>query len=72
MEYEQEEKKSFSGENVKILGTTYEAGEPEGEDAGVWRGRLKDRAEKLAYLKSCERYWYGEEGFGSEKRRNPA
>ena len=72
MEYEQEEKTSFSGDKVKILGTTYEAGEPEGETDGIWRNKLDSREEKLAYLHSCERYWYGEEGFGSEKRKNPA
>jgi hypothetical protein len=72
MEYQQEEKKSFSGENVKVLGETYEAGEPVGEGVGIWRNGLKSRAEMLSYLRSCERYWYGEEGFGSEKRKNPA
>lgn len=72
MEYKQEEKTSFSGEKVKILGATYEAGEPEGETAGIWRSKLGSREEKLAYLHHCERYWYGEEGFGSEKRKNPA
>ena len=72
MENQQEERTSFSGEKVKILGKTYESGEPAGEDQGNWRHRLGDRQEKLKYLKSCERYWYGDEGFGSEKRKNPA
>jgi hypothetical protein len=51
---------------------TYEAGEPKGEDAGRWRQKLESREEKLKYLKSGERYWYSDDWFGSEKRKNPA
>ncbi|MCM8758608.1 MAG: hypothetical protein NC906_02390 [Candidatus Omnitrophica bacterium] len=36
-----------------------------------WIKILKEREEKIKYLKNAERYWYGE-GFGSEKRKNPA
>ena len=72
MESGQEERTSFSGEKVKILGLTCEPGEPVREDQGSWRHKLADRKEQLKYLESCERYWYGGEGFGSEKRRNPA
>jgi hypothetical protein len=57
---------------VEILAETYEAGEPQGEDAGKWRGKLESRDEKLKYLKSGERYWYNSDWFGSEKRKNPA
>jgi hypothetical protein len=57
---------------VDILAETYEAGEPKGENAGRWRQKLESRDEKLKYLKSGERYWYNNDWFGSEKRKNPA
>jgi hypothetical protein len=57
---------------VKVLGATYEEGKPGGEEAGRWRQKLRDREERLKYLETGERYWYGEEGHGSEKRKNPA
>ncbi len=72
MEYKELEKESISGGKVKILGETYDPGEPSDADSGKWRQHLQDRKQKLDYLKSCERYWYGDEGFGSEKRKNPA
>jgi hypothetical protein len=66
-------KKSASGRGeVEVLGETYEPGKPEGEEAGRWRQKFASRDEKLKYLKSGERYWYGTEWFGSEKRKNPA
>ena len=39
---------------------------------GPWRHKLTDRQDKLKYLRQAERYWYSEEWFGSEKRKNPA
>lgn len=57
---------------VDILAETYEAGEPKGEEAGRWRQKLENRDEKLKYLKTGERYWYSDDWFGSEKRKNPA
>ena len=72
MEYQKEKRESFTGKEVEILGATYEPGEPTDPALGKWRQKLVDRVQKLAYLKSCERYWYGDEGFGSEKRKNPA
>ncbi len=44
-----EEKTSFDGKKVKVLGPTYEPGKP--EEAENWRVKLKDRDEMLAYLK---------------------
>ena len=44
-----EEKTSFDGKKVKVLGPTYEEGKP--EKAGNWREKLKSREEMLAYLK---------------------
>ena len=62
-------KKSWTGEDVEILGETYEDGKPETKHD--WRKKLGDRETMLKYLKNGERYWYGE-GYGSEKRKNPA
>ena len=72
MDYEVEEKSAPGRDKVACLGGTYEAGKPEGEAAGTWRRKLADRNEKLKYLQTGERYWYAEEGYGSEKRKNPA
>jgi len=67
------EKKSASGrEEVAVLGATFEKGKPDGNELGKWRQKLLSRREKLNYLQSGERYWYGKEWYGSEKRRNPA
>jgi hypothetical protein len=55
-----------------VLGATFDQGKPEGEDLGKWRQKLEDRQSKLRYLESGERYWYGSEWYGSEKRKNPA
>jgi hypothetical protein len=63
-------KKKFDGEDVEILGPTYDEGKP---DAPMrWRGKLMSRKEMLAYLKTAERYWFSEEGFGSERRKKKA
>ena len=59
-------------DSVKILGATYEEGYPHGEEAGRWRQKLRDRQEQLKYLKSGERYWFSQDWYGSEKRKNPA
>jgi len=67
------EKKSAPGrEEVDVLGATFDEGKPEGEELGKWRQKLGSRKEKLKYLQTGERYWYGEDWYGSEKRRNPA
>jgi hypothetical protein len=57
---------------VEVLGETYEPGKPEGEGMGSWRQKFASRDEKIKYLKNGERYWYGTDWFGSEKRKNPA
>ncbi len=64
-----EKKGTTSGE---VLGATFEEGKPEGEELGRWRQKLGSREEKLKYLETGERYWYSEEWYGSEKRKNPA
>jgi hypothetical protein len=72
MEYKIEEKSAPGRKKVEVLGETFEKGRPEGEDLGGWRQKLESREEKLKYLENGERYWYGEEWFGSERRKNPA
>ena len=72
MEYQIEKKKAPGRGEVDVLGATFEEGKPEGEEMGKWRQKLGNRAEKLRYLETGERYWYGEEWYGSEKRKNPA
>jgi len=72
MEYKIEKKSAPGRKEVEVLGATYEEGKPEGEDAGRWRQKLGSREEKLKYLETGERYWYSEDWFGSEKRKNPA
>ncbi|TET17401.1 MAG: hypothetical protein E3J75_02690 [Dehalococcoidia bacterium] len=72
MEYKIEEKSAPGRDKVKVLGATYDEGKPEGEELGKWRQKLRDREEKLKYLQTGERYWYGKDWYGSEKRKNPA
>ncbi len=72
MEYKMEEKKALGRGIVKVLGATFEEGSPEGEEVGRWRYKLRNRQEQLSYLQSGERYWYGKEWYGSEKRKIPA
>ena len=72
MEYKVEKKSAPGREEVEMLGATFEEGKPEGEELGKWRQKLESRQEKLKYLQNGERYWYGKDWFGSEKRKNPA
>jgi hypothetical protein len=65
-----EEKVSFDGKKVKVLGPTFDEGKPEA--AINWRQKMRNRDEMLAYLKTGERYWFSEEWFGSEKRKTKA
>ncbi len=69
-EYQYEEKASFDGKKVKVLGPTFEKGQPDKPEN--WRQKLRKREEKLDYLKTGERYWFNDEWFGSEKRKTPA
>ncbi len=72
MEYKVEKKSAPGRDEVDVLGATFEEGKPEGEEMGKWRQKLVSRQEKLKYLQSGERYWYGKDWYGSEKRKNPA
>lgn len=64
--------KSPNRDAVEILGATYEAGKPQGADMGKWSQKMSSRNDKIKYLQSGMRYFYDAEGFGSEKRKNPA
>ncbi len=72
MEYKMVKKEAPGRGEMEILAETYEPGEPQGEEVGRWRQKLESRNEKLKYLKNGERYWYSDDWFGSEKRKNPA
>ena len=72
MEYKLEKVSAPGRKEVELLGATFEEGKPEGEEAGKWRKKLATRDEKLRYLENGERYWYSQEWYGSEKRKNPA
>ncbi len=72
MEYRIEKKSAPDREEVEVLGATFEEGKPEGEELGKWRQKLVSRQEKLKYLQPGERFWYGKDWDGSEKRKNPA
>jgi hypothetical protein len=72
MAYKTIKKEAPGRGKVDILAETYEAGTPVGEAVGHWRQKLESRDEKLKYLTSGERYWYSDDWFGSEKRKNPA
>jgi hypothetical protein len=72
MKYEVEKKKAPGRDEVEVLGATFEKGKPEGEELGKWRQKLESRQERLKYLQTGERYWFGKEWYGSEKRKKPA
>ena len=72
MEYKVEKKSAPDWKEVEVLGETYEPGKPEGKEMGRWRQKLFSREERLRYLETAERYWYGKEWYGSEKRKKPA
>ena len=65
-------KKAPAKKEAEVLGATFEKGKPEGEEMGRWRQKLESREDKLKYLQTGERYWYNQDWFGSEKRKNPA
>ncbi len=67
-----EKKKNFAGDEVCVVGPSYEKGKPVGEDAGRWSHVLGSREEVLSYLVNGERYFYNNEWYGSERRKNPA
>ncbi len=52
MEHKIEEKSAPGRGKVKVLAETYEKGEPQGVISGRWLYRLRDRQEKLKYLKA--------------------
>ncbi len=69
-DYNYEEKENFEGKKVKVLGATYEPGSGQGKDD--WTEKLGSVDERLGYLKTALRYWYSNDWFGSEKRKQEA
>jgi hypothetical protein len=69
-DYRYEEKETFDGRKVRVLGATFEEGKPEGNDD--WMGKLGSREERLSYLRTALRYWYSKDWFGSERRKEEA
>ena len=66
-------KERFDGSQVEVLGETYEDGEPQMGEKYNWQERLgEDKTEILRFLQTGLRYWYSDDWFGSEKRKNPA
>jgi hypothetical protein len=72
MEYKVEKVKAPGRKEVELLGATFEAGMPEDKKLGLWRQKMETREERIKYLKNGERYWYSDDWYGSEKRKNPA
>ena len=54
----------------EVVGEAYDPGKPAAPDR--WRAKLRTRGEMLRYLRSGERYWYGSEWYGSERRKTKA
>jgi hypothetical protein len=71
-----EEKERFDGLKVKILMPELASGSD--QDCYQWRKNIDfvnigEESKPIdRYLKTAERYFYSKEGFGSEKRKNPA
>ncbi len=65
------ERGSTSLKLVEHVGENGQSETNRGHPVGAWRRKLSTRAERLRYLETAERYWYGKE-YGSEKRKKPA
>lgn len=72
MDYQIDKVKAPGRDSVEILGATFEEGKPIDVELGKWRQKLDNREEKLKYLVNGERYWYSDDWYGSERRKNPA
>jgi hypothetical protein len=72
MDYTIEKVKAPGRERVEVLKETFEPGQPKGAEAGRWRQKFDTRTERIKYLENGEHYFYAKEGYGSEKRKNPA
>jgi hypothetical protein len=72
VDYKVKKVKAPGRDEVELLGETFEPGEPSDVKLGSWRQKLESREDKLRYLKTGERYWYSDDWYGSEKRKNPA
>ena len=55
MEYKIVEKDTPGRGKLRVLGETFEKGKPEGESAGRWLHKLRDRQEMLKYLEASKK-----------------
>ena len=69
-DYTYDEKENFEGKKVRVLGATYETGKPEGP--ADWKNKLQSEQDRMGYLRTALRYWYSDDWFGSEKRKQNA
>jgi hypothetical protein len=66
-------KERFDGTQVEVLGETYDPGQTAMGAKYNWEERLGgDQKDLVMFLKTGLRYWYSNDWFGSEKRKNPA
>ncbi|HEY94609.1 MAG TPA: hypothetical protein G4O15_06680 [Dehalococcoidia bacterium] len=72
MDYKIDKVKAPGRDEVELLQETFEEGKPDDNELGKWRQKLGTRDNMLKYLKTGERYWYSDDWYGSEKRKNPA
>ncbi|MDD5701515.1 MAG: hypothetical protein PHU23_05630 [Dehalococcoidales bacterium] len=67
-----EEKKDPGKVEAEMPGPAYESDKPAGVEIGRWGQKLATREEKIKFVQTGLRYFYSQDGFGSEKRKNPA
>jgi len=72
VDYKIDKVKAPGRDEVELLQETFEEGKPDDNELGKWRQKLGTRDNMLKYLKTGERYWYSDDWYGSEKRKNPA
>jgi hypothetical protein len=72
MDYKVDKVKAPGRDEVELLRETFEDGQPDDNELGKWRQKLSTRDTMLKYLRTGERYWYSDDWYGSEKRKNPA
>lgn len=66
----QDEKGDSGGSGGQPSYERYRGEEPAGPID--WRAKLASRDEKMGFLRTALRYWYGGESYGSEKRKEEA
>ena len=67
--YKVEKKRAPGWGEIEVLAETYEPGKPADEQTGRWATRLLSRQDRLKFIQES---LYRKEGYGSEKRKQPA